>query len=82
MWIFLVSFPIPHSELHTRNQWAGEDLNLRRLSRQIYSLVRLATSLPTQETTKPSCGLQCSIFRLQFKTYNPEKLPGEGSNFK
>ena len=28
--------------------WAGEDSNLRSLRRQIYSLVRLAASLPTQ----------------------------------
>lgn len=30
-------------------RWAGEDSNLRRQSRQIYSLLRLATSLPTHE---------------------------------
>ncbi len=29
-------------------RWAGEDSNLRRLSRQIYSLVRLTASLPTR----------------------------------
>lgn len=37
-----------HSTLDTACRWAGEDLNLRRQSRQIYSLVRLTTSLPTQ----------------------------------
>ncbi len=28
--------------------WAGEDSNLRRLSRQIYSLLPLATRTPTR----------------------------------
>ena len=74
---------IPNSKIHTWKRWAGEDLNLRRQSRQIYSLVRLTTSLPTRKRHKPHgytpAGL---VFRLQFKTYKPEKLPGEGSNFK
>ena len=30
----------------TRNWWWGEDLNLRRLSRQIYSLIPLTTREP------------------------------------
>jgi uncharacterized protein YajQ (UPF0234 family) len=34
--------------------WAGEDSNLRRLSRQIYSLLPLATRAPTLGTTEDS----------------------------
>ncbi len=31
-----------------KNWWRGEDLNLRRLSRQIYSLIPLTTREPLQ----------------------------------
>ncbi len=38
------------------NLWAGKDSNLRRHSRQIYSLLRLTASLPAQNTCKNSFG--------------------------
>ena len=65
-------------------QWAGEDLNLRRQSRQIYSLVRL-TKLryrPRQHPERSRLSHAGSVLRLHFKTYDDEKLPGRGSNFK
>ncbi len=37
---------IPAYNLVIRNWWRGEDSNLRRLSRQIYSLIPLATREP------------------------------------
>ena len=75
----------PPPKIQSHKQWAGKDLNLRRQSRQIYSLVRLTTSLPTQYISggKLKTGLSPrSVLRLQFKTFDAEKLPGEGSNFK
>src|SRR5438132_11601078 len=35
-------------------EWAGEDLNLRRLCRQIYSLLPLAARAPTREEVEDS----------------------------
>ena len=77
-------FPIPNAQLRTQKRWAGEDLNLRRQSRQIYSLVRL-TKLryrPRQRPERSRLSHAGSILRLSFKTYDDEKLPGRGSNFK
>lgn len=39
-----------HADLDRRTfWWAGKDLNLRRLTPQVYSLLPLATRAPTQE---------------------------------
>lgn len=41
--------------------WAGRDSNPRRLSRLIYSQMRLTASLPTREKQRPSKGLRYGI---------------------
>ena len=40
----------PQISTHIYKWWRGEDSNLRRLSRQIYSLIPLATREPLHET--------------------------------
>ena len=39
--------------------WRGEDLNLRRLSRQIYSLIPLTTREPLQNASPLLCCRRC-----------------------
>ncbi len=44
-----VLYQLSYISLTRKKQWVGEDSNLRRHSRQIYSLLRLTTSLPTPD---------------------------------
>ena len=50
-----IEYPLPpvagSSHIHS-SWWRGEDSNLRRLSRQIYSLIPLATREPLQNASR------------------------------
>lgn len=64
----------PISQLHRNNiWWRGEDSNLRRLSRQIYSLIPLATREPLQARAGHSAALE-----TQSQHKGETKLPDAG----
>ena len=60
---FVNLYRFKHSPIHHRGYkyiwWRGEDLNLRRLSRQIYSLIPLTTREPLQNASPLLCCRCC-----------------------
>ena len=59
----------PTRAIRTRLWWRGKDSNLRRQSRQIYSLIPLTAREPLRARTKP---LIIGIFRFSVKTSKAE----------
>jgi hypothetical protein len=49
-----------------KDWWRGKDSNLRRLSRQIYSLLPLAAREPLQKLSRAFCGTYLSMSRMDF----------------
>ncbi len=47
--------PLNYTRVLLKTWWRGEDLNLRRLSRQIYSLIPLTTREPLQSGSDAFC---------------------------
>ena len=52
---------------YTTHWWWGEDLNLRRLSRQIYSLIPLTTREPHRYILEPIPRIERRTFSLQVR---------------
>ena len=60
----------PHSrnfsdQLFLKKWWRGQDSNLRRLSRQIYSLLPLTAWVPLQRLMVPTAGIELATYWLQ-----------------
>ena len=53
------TLPLQQQENNPDIWWRGEDLNLRRLSRQIYSLIPLTTREPLQNASPLLCCRRC-----------------------